>query len=400
MAVVEMKCPNCGGAMGLANNQFMCPNCRTMLLNIMDAKIDADVTVMSPDEFAKKIEESKRQFIVNINDNLQVFDVETKIINKRIEDASALLENGDFEQVEKALSGVPETILSAERLRFLAQFKAKNEYELSYHDGYIDYAGTNDFGVDYPPRHYKNIIELADEQTKATYIKIAAYCREQFDTKQKINQEIKKVEGLLNVKLYADAVAYAKEMCRKHPQTVFSWDYLCTVKCIIDNNYYCDAEYTMMQKCVDYTEGKLPSCIEKKAQRALEISSEHYQGKKKFAIASFCTGVCAVVGGAILQFFDGLNILFDFERGQIPLALFLSLGVIGSVIFLLISLFNLGDFVSDSVVKKATRCLPHEEKKRLNNCTLPTHLKMLAAIAPFLIALGFYWMINSFMSLV
>ena len=43
-----------------------------MILNIVDAKIDADVTVMSPDEFARKIEESKRQFVVNINDNLTV----------------------------------------------------------------------------------------------------------------------------------------------------------------------------------------------------------------------------------------------------------------------------------------------------------------------------------------
>ena len=85
MAVVEMKFPNCGGKMGLINNQFMCPNCRTMVLNIMDAKIDADVTVMSPDEFAKKIEESNRQFVVNINDNIQVFDVQTKIINKKLQ---------------------------------------------------------------------------------------------------------------------------------------------------------------------------------------------------------------------------------------------------------------------------------------------------------------------------
>ena len=114
MAVVEMKCPNCGGKMGLINNQFMCPNCRTMILNIMDAKIDADVTVMSPDEFAKKIEESKRQFVVNINDNIQVFDVQTKIINKKIADATALLESGDFDKVESALSDVPNTILSAE----------------------------------------------------------------------------------------------------------------------------------------------------------------------------------------------------------------------------------------------------------------------------------------------
>lgn len=83
-----MKCPNCRGEMTLINGQFTCPFCRTTLLNIVDAKIDADVTVMSPDEFAKRIEESKRQFVVNINDNLQVFDINTMVINKKIKDAT------------------------------------------------------------------------------------------------------------------------------------------------------------------------------------------------------------------------------------------------------------------------------------------------------------------------
>lgn len=284
MAVVEMKCPNCGGKMGLTNNQFMCPNCRTMVLNIMDAKIDADVTVMSPDEFAKKIEESKRQFVVNINDNIQVFDVQTRIINKKIADASLALEHGEYEQVGILLKDVPTNIFSAERLRYLAEFRARNEYELSSYNGYIDvekrrytYGGT----YNYPHARYQNIIELADEQTKATYKKIAEYCREQFDTKNKIKNEINEVDGLINVNLYTDAVAYAKEMCRKYPHTEKSWLKLCEIKFKIDPEYPGIVEYKNMCACPDYN-GTLPTPIAIKQSSASKHKEEYTKEKTSY----------------------------------------------------------------------------------------------------------------------
>lgn len=397
MAVVEMKCPNCGGKMGLINNQFMCPNCRTMILNIMDAKIDADVTVMSPDEFAKKIEESKRQFVVNINDNIQVFDVQTKIINKKIADATALLESGDFDKVESALSDVPDTVLSAERLRFLSQYKARNEYELSYYDGYIDVENRR-YGGTCPNTHYQNILKLADEQTRATYIKIAAYCREQFDTKKKIEEEIKEVEGLLAVKLYTDAVAYAKEMCRKYPQTVLSWAYLCTVKYTISNNYNCDAEYTMMQKCVDYTEEKIPSFLKDKIAQAQKKVDQHYAGKKTFAWCFFGVGALTTIVAGLFYF---QQITSSTGNGGLILIGILSyllqlgcgLGVLGC---LFSSLGYLGCFISNSDAEKAVQLLPLEVKKKMLNRTSPSYLKILVLVAPFLIALGVYLIVNFF----
>lgn len=316
MAVVEMKCPNCGGTMGLTNNQFMCPNCRTMVLNIMDAKIDADVTVMSPDEFAKEIEESKRQFVVNINDNIQVFDVQTRIINKKITDASLALENGEYEQVDIILKGVPTNIFSAERLRYLAEFRARNEYELSSYNGYIDvekrrytYGGT----YNYPHARYQNIIELADEQTKATYKKIAEYCREQFDTKNKIKNEINEVDGLINVNLYTDAVAYAKEMCRKYPHTEKSWLKLCEIKFKIDPQYPGIVEYKNMCACPDYN-GTLPAPIAIKQSSASKHKEEYTKKKTsyidKFLYSSLIFCFMLIVGPLAGIAFMGLVCVF------------------------------------------------------------------------------------------
>ena len=271
MAVVQMKCPNCGGTMGLVNNQFKCPNCRTMILNIVDAKIDADVTVMSPDEFARKIEESKRQFVVNINDNLKVFDVNTMVINKKIQDATQALEAGRFDTVKSILDGVSDDILSVERLRFLADFKVTNEYELSFYDGYID---TVSYGYG-RSNHFSNIIKLADEQTKATYLKLAEYCREQHDTKNRIRAEITEVEKLLSVKLYQEAIAYTREMCRKYPQTALSWAYACEVKCNISSNYNGNFEFSMMEKCPDYSETQLPSVLKNKIANFEQLSKNY-----------------------------------------------------------------------------------------------------------------------------
>lgn len=281
MAVVQMKCPNCGATMELVNNQFSCPNCRTMILNIVDAKIDTDVTVMSPDEFARKIEASKRQFVVNIDDKIKVFDVNTMVINKKIQDATHALNKGDFSAVLSILEGLPGDILSVERLRFLARYKVKNEYELSFYDGYID----NNY-------NYSNIIKLADDKTKATYQKLAEYCRDQYDTKKRIEAEITEVDKLLAVKLYQEAVAYTKEMCRKYPQTALSWAYACEVKCSISMNYNCDFEFSMMEKCPDYFKITLPkklydkiSCFESVAVR-YDAESDEYT--KHFGIMVGC----------------------------------------------------------------------------------------------------------------
>lgn len=264
MAFVHMECPNCGGGMKLVNNQFVCAYCHTTAFNIVDAKIDEDVTVMTPEEFEARIEKTKRQFLVKIDDNLKVFDVNTMVINKKIQNATAELTIGRFDSVVDILKGISDEILSVERLRFLCEFKVKNEQELTTYDGYIDNS-----------KHYKKVLELADEQTKATYLKLGEYCRERHDTKERIQNEIEEVNKLLEVKLYQEAIAYTKEMCKRYPQTALSWAYACEVKCTISANYNGNFEFSMMQKCPDYSETKLPKVLQSKISSFQSLSQNY-----------------------------------------------------------------------------------------------------------------------------
>lgn len=336
MAVVEMKCPNCGGTMGLTNNQFMCPNCRTMVLNIMDAKIDADVAVMSPDEFAKKIEESKRQFVVNINDNIQVFDVQTRIINKKIADASLALENGKYEQVDILLKGVPANIFSAERLRFLSAFRVKNEYELSSYKGYIDveYIRWSHDSSCYRPLNYKNLLLLADEQTKETYKKLAQFCREQHDAKAKMMGDIGQCDELFNVGLHDDALIYAKEMCRKYPTSAESWRKLSQTKLQIDPAYDCVREYKIMRLCHDYND--IPPSPIYALERQIERECVELQEKiKKFGIARFLSiGLFLVFG-----FLTACSWLFSED----PATVAISIGGAGVVFYIPVLIYTLAN---------------------------------------------------------
>ncbi len=358
MAVVQMKCPNCGGTMGLVNNQFICSNCRTMMLNIVDAKIDADVTVMSPDEFARKIEESKRQFIVNINDNLKVFDVNTMVINKQIQDATSSLARGEFDQVMASLSSVPSDILSAERLRYLAEFRVKNEYELSFHDGYID-----------ENPHFKNIIRLADDQTRATYQKIAYYCREQYDTKRRIEAEITEVNKLLDVKLYQEAIAYTKEMCKKYPQTALSWAYACEVKCTISSNYNGNLEFSMMEKCPDYSESKLPMVLREKINKFSNLS-KNYESEYKDHVAhlGYLAGcMWATVLSLILYAFIGSKSGNDGSMILLGVAIYVvSLGSFIATIVNIVQCIKIGKRVKQlrKQYNAAVNLIPNKIKKQ------------------------------------
>lgn len=356
MATIQMKCPNCGGTMTLANNQFICPNCRTMMLNIVDAKIDADVTVMSPDEFAQKIEKSKKQFVVNINDDLKVFDVNTMVINKKIQDATQALNAGRFSEVSSLLNGVPNDVLSAERLRFLAQYSAKNEYELSFHDGYID---TNAYGRQ--DSHFANIMKLADEKTKATYQKLADYCREQYDTKVRIEKEIKEVEELLSVKLYQEAIAYTKEMCRKYPTTALSWAYACEVKCRISSNYNGNIEFSMMEKCPNFSKVNMPRALTEKINNFQSLSRsyscEYEEHTKKMMVLAGCMWVAILALGlyALMMAFAG-------NHGGVVL--------IGALVYLV----GLVSFITTIVFTVKSIKAGNEERRARNSYTSQSNL--------------------------
>lgn len=256
-----MKCPNCGGQMTAKNNQFVCEHCGTITLRILDAKIDDDVDVMSAEEFSDRLEKSKRQFVVRVNQEIEVFDIDTRVINQRIKIASELLEKGDYDQAYKELIPIDRPILAVERLRYLAHYKVKNEYELSYYNGYVD--GAN----------YKKLIELCDEQSRATYEKIASFCRENFDARNKIKAEISEIEKLYSVNLLEDALLYAKEMCRKYPASALSWAALLEAKAKNGAGEIVN-EWKKMRLCYDFY-------MEDYSSKAKKYVEEEYTAKRK-----------------------------------------------------------------------------------------------------------------------
>ncbi len=264
-----MKCPNCGADMRLIDNQFECPYCHTISFSITDSKIDGDVTVMDPDEFARKLEESKRQFVVNIRDHLQVLDVETAVVNKKIADATLLLRHRDFLGALRALPSTEKPVLSAERIAFLATFNVVNETELMLCSEPVE-----------KNSHFQKILQLADEKTRATYLKIAECTKERAE----MLREIEDVEKLLEVDLKDEAAAYAKKMCRKYPYSAFSWAKLYKIKLKANSRYDGSAEYEMIKLCPDCQEAMPPNLANhaEKYEGEIERFSEGFKECKKY----------------------------------------------------------------------------------------------------------------------
>lgn len=260
MAYVEMKCPNCGAPMNGDGNRFVCSHCGTSVLNVIDAKIDSDVTVMSAQEFTEKLEASKKSFVININNRLEEFDVDTMVINKKIKDAEAYLADGRYYDAEMVLRYVPrDKYFSVERLIYLASKEVRNEFDLT------DYA--SDIRDDKYPRslpQYDRMIALADDETKKTYEKIREYCLE----KQKVKAEIDEIEKLFAVGLDNEAVTYAKKMCQTYPQAARTWQTLYNAKRRIDPDYVGKDEFEKAKNCPDYLGNPLTAIAECDGEQA------------------------------------------------------------------------------------------------------------------------------------
>ena len=208
-----MKCSYCGGQLEYKNNVFVCNYCGSVTIEVIDAKFDVNVDMISVEEFQKKLEESRRQFVVNVNDKFAVVDVDSMVANKRFNDAKAAFEKCDYRNVETILrTEVPLNNVAVQRLLFLSQYKVSNEYEMSFYHG--DIAGRL-----YESEHFKFIVENGDKNTVQTYTKLAEVCL----ANKKISNEIVEIEKFIKNEMFEEAVVYAKEMCKKYPNTFLSW---------------------------------------------------------------------------------------------------------------------------------------------------------------------------------
>lgn len=169
---------------------------------------------MSAEEFTARLEANKKSFVINVNDRLEEFDVDTMVTNKKIKDAGICLTNGEFNGVEYALKDIPrDKYFSVERLYYLASMRVKNEFELT--DCSFDIGGKK--GSWEKQTQYDRAVALADEQTKETYRKIREYCL----GKERVKNEIDEINKLFAVGLYDEAVTYAKKCVKttRKPRT-------------------------------------------------------------------------------------------------------------------------------------------------------------------------------------
>ena len=236
-----MKCSSCGGQMEYAEGHYRCKYCGAIMLKIIDAKIDADVEHLDAEEFERKLEESKRSFLIRVDEELKVVDAKTAIVNKRLQNAKKSLEGRNYERVFGDLEGVMDDVLAAVRLRFLASVKVKDEYELSL----CKFDIKNDW-------YRKFVSQCEDEETRRSYEKIAEICSLNEALDKELEGELKVIREMMSVGLKEEPLAYAKQICSKYPQLCKSWGEYASVKCQLDPDYNCTADLEIMKKCPDY----------------------------------------------------------------------------------------------------------------------------------------------------
>lgn len=190
-------------------NEFKCVYCKAVILEkVLDG--------------GKSFGEKTNDYTVNLSNEYTADIVKQKIIEKKISDCERGMSVRNF----TILDGTCPDTVYVMRLRVLNQFHAKDENELRLVNKKLK--GDN----------YEKFLKACDEQTKALYIDI----ERQVDENILAEEEIKKVDGLLNVNLFDDALSYAKQMVEKHPRKALAWIRLLYAKQKRYLNIYYNAE--------------------------------------------------------------------------------------------------------------------------------------------------------------
>ena len=260
MALVNMKCPNCGAALDNANRevgQFRCPYCNSVVLNIIEAKIEGDIEAVNVDTFIRRLNEQRQSFVVHTGEQFKIVDAQTAIINGKLEEAKRNLASGNYDTVLDLLEKVPNDIVAAERLKLLAWHKAKNEYDLtlgkvpldnneeSYHEKFYTVYHEKSCAV------YEHFLSICDKETAGSYRKINEIRKKNLAIKNEIALCADFFDG---IHLYKEAYNYACKMCREYPSDAYSWCCLHFAKRTIDPVYdsHITKEIELMQKCPNY----------------------------------------------------------------------------------------------------------------------------------------------------
>ena len=120
MSLVEIRCASCGATIDGTERcgEYRCTYCGALVINIVDATVNESIEIVTPEQMDAYIAKNRKSFVINVGDRLEEFDVETKIINKKITDAEENLKNKRFTH---NLYGLPHTPVVL-RLMLLHQF--------------------------------------------------------------------------------------------------------------------------------------------------------------------------------------------------------------------------------------------------------------------------------------
>ena len=97
--------------------------------------------------------------------------------------------------------------------------------------------------------YFKNALSVADEDTKETYLEIAKFCKENNDKRVTMKEDVDKIEELLSVGLKDEAVVFAKGMCEKYPQYLYSLSAYYYAQYLVGK--YDDEIWDKMEKSLD-----------------------------------------------------------------------------------------------------------------------------------------------------
>ena len=235
MALADLKCTGCGAPLTARGNTYVCPYCGTTVVQIADAHVDANVQLLSPEEFRTRLEASRKTFVMAPGGG-GVCDIDDAVLKGKLAYAAQLLHEHKAYEVSGALKGIPETVFEAERLRFLAEIGVRDETELAAYAGDIRQLP-----------HYQTLLAAGNGSCRETYTYISGICLEN----ARILEEIGKGMELLSAAQIDQALAYGEQMVRQYPSHARAWELLIAARCAKDGAYDPFADLGYLLACPD-----------------------------------------------------------------------------------------------------------------------------------------------------
>lgn len=289
MALINMKCDNCGAPLKAEGSAYVCDYCRAVYARIADpdACLTGSVTI---EEFKQELEKSARTFSVSFDDAASDSYTDNELSRDRLRLAGELLRTGRGYRVAEVLKEIPDGLFKAqkERLLLLSEAGAADETELSFLAKDIKKL-----------KHYDSFMSVCNESTKSTYEYISGICLQNLELEKKINN----VRSLMAEGLAQKGEGYAKEIVARHPYKAKAWELLIEARCLNDPGYTpsedleyllaCrDAEMTVTGKNADRSEilRNISPVIAERIRR-----SDREKGKRNAVIWSLIIRPAAVV---------------------------------------------------------------------------------------------------------